>query len=120
MAVSTLPVVSHGARSTYLNEVLALGFGDERLELGCGEGVNETGFRDDQEEHLGAGKDRQFVRLGCVSAENERVQDTRGGKLTFFMIPALRLLKVICRRDLSVMYSILILRRPDSPPSLST
>lgn len=38
-------------------------------------------------------------------------------ELTFFMIPALRLENVICRRLLSVMYSIRIFRRlsPSSP-----
>jgi hypothetical protein len=40
-------------------------------------------------------------------------------RLTFFIIPALRFENVICLRDLSLMYSILILRRPGSP-SLST
>jgi hypothetical protein len=38
---------------------------------------------------------------------------------TFFMIPALRLLKVMCRRFLSWMNSILIFRRPRFSPSSS-
>lgn len=29
---------------TYLNQILALRLGNEGLQLGCGEGVNETGF----------------------------------------------------------------------------
>lgn len=29
---------------TYLNQILALGLCDERLELGCGEGIYESGF----------------------------------------------------------------------------
>ncbi len=33
---------------TYLNQVLALGLGDQRLELGGGEGVDQTSFRDDE------------------------------------------------------------------------
>jgi hypothetical protein len=48
---------------TYLDQVLALGLGDEWLQLGGGEGVDETGLGDDQKEHLGAGEDGQFVGL---------------------------------------------------------
>ena len=48
----------------YLNQVLPLGFGDERLELRSCEGIDETGFRNDEKEDLGAGQDRQFVSLG--------------------------------------------------------
>ncbi len=47
----------------YLNEVLALGLGDQWLELGGGEGVDETGLGDDEEEHLSAGEDGQLVCL---------------------------------------------------------
>lgn len=49
--------------STYLNEVLALGLGDERLQLGGGEGIDETRLRDNQQEHLGAGENGQLVSL---------------------------------------------------------
>ena len=42
--------------ATYLNEVLALGLGDKRLELGSGEGVHKASLGDDQEKHLGASK----------------------------------------------------------------
>lgn len=48
---------------TYLDQVLALGLGDEWLQLGGGEGVDETGLGDDQKEHLGASEDGQFVGL---------------------------------------------------------
>ena len=46
-----------------LDEVLAFRLCDKRLELGCGEGVDETGFGDDEEEHLSACENRQFVSL---------------------------------------------------------
>lgn len=50
-------------RRVYLDEVLAFGFGDERLEFGCCEGVDESGLGDDQQQDLGAGQDGQFVGL---------------------------------------------------------
>jgi len=37
-----------------LDEVLAFRLGDEGLELGGGEGVDEACFGDDEEENLGA------------------------------------------------------------------
>jgi hypothetical protein len=49
--------------ATYLNEVLALGLGNQGLQLGGGEGVHKTRLRDDEEQDLGSGKDRQFVGL---------------------------------------------------------
>lgn len=63
-----------GTRSTksgedigsYLNEILALRLGDERLELGGGEGVNQAGLGDDQQQNLRAGQDRQFIGLERV------------------------------------------------------
>jgi hypothetical protein len=68
-----------------LDEILAFGFGDEGLELGGGEGVDEAGLGDDEEEDLCAGEDGEFVGLGGVSV---LVMDGRVGGLTFFMIPA--------------------------------
>lgn len=50
-------------RGMYLNEVFAFGFGDERLQLGGGKGVDESGFGDHEEEDLGAGQDGKLVRL---------------------------------------------------------
>lgn len=47
----------------YLDEVLALGLGDQRLELGGGEGVDQPRLGDDEQEDLRASQDRQFVRL---------------------------------------------------------
>jgi hypothetical protein len=50
--------------ATYLNKVLSLSLGDKRLKLRCCEGIDQTGLGDDEEEDLGASKDRQLVRLG--------------------------------------------------------
>lgn len=49
--------------AAYLDEVLALGLGHQRLQLRCGEGVDESSLRDDEQQHLGAGEDGQFVGL---------------------------------------------------------
>lgn len=48
---------------TGLDQVLALGLCDERLELGGGEGVDKTSFRDHQQKDLGACESAQLVRL---------------------------------------------------------
>ena len=48
---------------TRLDEILAFRLRDERLKLGCGERIHETGFRDDEQQHLCAGKRGQLVRL---------------------------------------------------------
>lgn len=49
--------------ATYLNQVLALSLGDQRLQLGSGESVDEAGLGDDQQEDLGPSEDRQLVGL---------------------------------------------------------
>lgn len=46
-----------------LDEVLAFGLSDKGLELGGGEGVNETGFRYNEEEDLRSGECRKLIRL---------------------------------------------------------
>jgi hypothetical protein len=46
-----------------LDEVLALGLGDERLELGGRKCVHEARLGDDEEEHLSASESREFVCL---------------------------------------------------------
>lgn len=46
-----------------LNEVLALGLGDEGLELGGGEGVYKACLRDDEEQNLCTSEGRQLVCL---------------------------------------------------------
>lgn len=50
-------------KASYLDQVLAFGLCDQRLKLGSGEGVDKTGFGDDQQENLCASKDGQFVCL---------------------------------------------------------
>jgi hypothetical protein len=47
----------------YLDQILALGLGDERLKLGSCEGVDQTCLGDDEEENLSTSQDRQFVCL---------------------------------------------------------
>ena len=101
--------------SAHLDQVLALGLGDERLELGSSEGVDQSGLGNDEKKHLGAGKDRKLICLklqvsmrhvlswvwvGCdvvVPTRSRRAVAAR----TFFMMPAFLLEKVMCRRDLS-------------------
>jgi hypothetical protein len=68
--VSSCNKILSDCEITYLDEVLALGLCDKWLQLWGREGVDETGLRDDEEQHLGASKDRQFVGLEtrqCVS-----------------------------------------------------
>lgn len=48
---------------TYLDQVLALSLGDQRLQLGGGESIDKAGLRHDQQQHLSASKNRQFIRL---------------------------------------------------------
>jgi hypothetical protein len=45
-------------RVAYLDQILALGLGNKRLELGSGEGINEARLGDDQKENLSACQDR--------------------------------------------------------------
>lgn len=40
----------------YLDQILALGLGHERLKLGGGEGVDQTRLGDDEQEDLRAGE----------------------------------------------------------------
>ena len=111
--------ISHGrtaagllARDTYLNQILAFRFGHQRLKLwGC-EGVDEPGFRHDEEEYLGAGENGQLICLtqtrrisldsvtDKISLKSKPKDATTSHAqltfrkptrlLTFFMIPALR------------------------------
>lgn len=57
---------------THLYEVLPLGLGHEWLELGSGEGVDETRLGHDQQQHLGTGQDGELVRLGLKSVVIQR------------------------------------------------
>lgn len=45
-------------RGAYLDQILALGLGNERLELGSGEGINKARLGDDQQQNLSACQDR--------------------------------------------------------------
>jgi hypothetical protein len=47
----------------YLNQVLALRLCHERLELRCSKGINETGFRNNKKQDLGACKNRKLISL---------------------------------------------------------
>lgn len=130
-------------QTTYLDEVLALSLRHQRLELGSGEGVDEAGLRHDQQQHLGSGEDGQLVCLLAretrpVSIRSPRRTDDgdmrwgekggggrgrgEGTRRTFFMIPALRLEKVMWRRDLSWMnlISIFLRSRPGFSSSSSS
>jgi hypothetical protein len=75
----------------YLDQILPLGLGHERLELGGGEGVDQTRLGDDEEEDLRSGEDRQLVCLlrrrwvsNCHAGEGRRDDDddatSRGGE----------------------------------------
>lgn len=99
----------------YLNEILALGLGHQWLEFGGGKGVHQTSLGDDEEQHLRAGEDGQLVSLN--DGQYASTRSTRPSR-TFFMMPALRLEKVMWRRDLSVMNLISIFLR--SRPALSS
>ena len=84
-----------------LNEVLAFGLGDERLELRGSKGVYEPGLGHDEQEDLGAGEGRELVRLGNATQRaktGERIRTRQKGRRTartFFMIPAFRFEKVM-------------------------
>lgn len=45
-------------RIAYLNQILALGLGNERLQLGGREGINQARLGDDQQEDLSSCQDR--------------------------------------------------------------
>lgn len=55
---------------SYLNQILALGFGDQRLKLGCGEGIDKTRFGNNQEQDLCSGKDGELISLACCQLMN--------------------------------------------------
>ncbi len=64
----------------YLDQVLALGLGDQGLQLGRCEGVDEARLGHDQQQHLCAGQDGQLVGLradGAVSKHGGRKHGAR-------------------------------------------
>jgi hypothetical protein len=67
--------------AAYLDEILALGLGDQRLQLRCGEGVDEARLGDDEQQHLRAGQDGELVglaRLAGLACDARRCCDARG------------------------------------------
>jgi len=61
--IDAIRVGRFGCVETCLDQVLALGFGHQGLELGGGEGVDETSLRHDEQEDLSTSEDGQFVGL---------------------------------------------------------
>jgi hypothetical protein len=101
----------------YLDQILAFWLGDQRLQLGRGECVDEASLGDDEEEDLGSSQDGKLVCLD--QRQSDELPTARCVEApTFFMIPAFLLEKVMCRRDLSWMNLISIFRR--SRPGLSS
>lgn len=49
--------------ATYLNQIFALRFRNQRLKLWCCEGVYEPSFRDHKQQDLRACQHRQLIRL---------------------------------------------------------
>jgi len=48
---------------SYLYEILSFCFGDQWLEFGCCEGINQTGLGDDKQQNLSASQYGKFVGL---------------------------------------------------------
>lgn len=46
-----------------MDQILAFWLGDQRLQLRCGEGVDQASLGDDQEQNLGAGQDGKLIGL---------------------------------------------------------
>lgn len=59
----------------YLDQVLALGLGDERLQLGCGEGVDQASLGDYKEKYLSAGENGQLVSLYDNKLDGSDIKD---------------------------------------------
>lgn len=55
---------------THLDQVLALRLGDQWLKLRSGKGIDQTGLGHDEQQHLSARKNRQFISL-VISAPNQ-------------------------------------------------
>lgn len=70
----TVDVEGDAAAVAYLDEVLALGLGDEWLQLGGREGVDKACLRHDQKQHLCTREHRQFVGLGVKTRCQHEVQ----------------------------------------------
>ena len=70
-AITRRATAGHGETVAYLNQVLSLSLGNEGLELGSGEGVDETGFRNDKKQDLSSCENRELVSL----VSEQRVSD---------------------------------------------
>ena len=77
-----------GGIETSLDKILALRLGDEGLELGGSEGVDEAGLGDDEEQDLCASKSRKFV--GLQHTVSRGGFDGLGKDVTFFIMPVNR------------------------------
>lgn len=70
-----------GCIEACLDEVLSLRLGDERLQFGGCESIDQAGFRDDEKEDLCAGQSGKLVGLfhdtlgGSVSEEESKESD---------------------------------------------
>ena len=62
-AIDAVLAARFGGVEAGLNEVLAFGLGDEGLEFGSCEGVDETCLGDDQEKDLGSSEDGKLIGL---------------------------------------------------------
>ena len=67
-----------GCAETCLDEVLALMLGDEGLELGRGEGVDDTSLGHDEQQDLCAGEGRELVGLAEETRDEEGDEDGLG------------------------------------------
>lgn len=65
--------------ATYLNEVLAFGFGDEGLEFGSCERVHEACFGHDKEKDLGTGEDGELV--GLQGGDESVISEATGNEM---------------------------------------
>lgn len=64
----------------YLNQVLAFGLGNEWLQLGSGECVDQTSLGHDEEQDLGSGEDGKFVGLSSAVGVSKRTR--RGSRFS--------------------------------------
>lgn len=75
-----------GSIEAGLDKILALRLSDQWLQLGSGKGVDETGFRDDEQQHLCAGEGGQLVCLKRKGISFMEL-DELGRRITFFIMP---------------------------------
>ena len=81
-------------RETNLDQCLTLLCSHQWLQFRSRVCVDESSFRNNKQQDLGSGQSRQLVGL---RRERQPYTAYTLNTHTFFMMPALRLLKVICR-----------------------